>query len=131
MINDKRVNSSNCPKIFNKWDKIYFGDVAPTSEPELKFQKEVRDPIGKELTELGFKTNLHDMSSPWVGMNFLSLDPSTVIVDKRQTNLIKTLEKEKITVIPIQMRHIYTQGGGIHCATLDTVRESKLESYFD
>ena len=131
MINDKRVNSTNCPKIFNKWDKIYFSDVAPTSEPELEFQKEVRDPIGKELNALGFKTNLHDMSSPWVGMNFLSLDPSTVIVDKRQTNLIKTLEKEKITVIPIQMRHIYTQGGGIHCATLDTVRESKLESYFD
>jgi glycine amidinotransferase/scyllo-inosamine-4-phosphate amidinotransferase 1 len=29
------------------------------------------------------------------------------------------------------MRHIYTQGGGIHCATLDTVRDSKLESYFE
>ena len=115
---------------FQQWDKIYFGDVAPTSENELKFQKEVRDPIGKQLFELGFKSNLHDMSSPWVGMNFLSLDPSTVIVDERQKSLLKLLEKLKFTVIPIRMRHIYTQGGGIHCATLDTVRESKLESYF-
>ena len=70
------------------------------------------------------------MSSPWVGMNFLSVDQETIIMDERQTNLIKLLEKQHFTIIPIKMRHIYTQGGGIHCATLDTVRDSKLESYF-
>ena len=64
-------------------------------------------------------------------MNFLSVDPETVIVDERQTNLIKLLESFKFTVVLARMRHIYTQGGGIHCATLDTVRDSKLESYFD
>lgn len=67
------------------------------------------------------------MTSPWVGMNFLSLDSETVVVDERQTKLIQTLKKFKFTVVPIRMRHIYTQGGGIHCATLDTVRDSKLE----
>lgn len=131
LLNSVRVNERNCPKIFDKWDKIFFGDVAPTSEHELKFQKEVRDPLCHELKALGFQTNLHGMSSPWVGMNFLSLDPQTVIVDERQTKLIKLLEQHKFTVAPVRMRHIYTQGGGIHCATLDTVRESKLESYFD
>ena len=131
MLNSTRVNDNNCPKLFDKWDKLYFSDVAPTSESELKFQKEVRDPIGYKLETLGFKTNLHDMSSPWVGMNFLSIDPETVIVDERQTKLIEILEKNKFTVVPIRMRHIYTQGGGIHCATLDTVRDSILESYFD
>ena len=44
---------------------------------------------------------------------------------------LPVLLNNKFTVVPIRMRHIYTQGGGIHCATLDTVRESKLESYFD
>ncbi len=130
MLNSTRVTEKNCPEIFDKWDKIFFEDVAPTSEAELKFQKEFRDPLGYEIEELGFQTNLHDMSSPWVGMNFLSIDPETVVVDKRQTKLIKVLEKYKISVIPIQMRHIYTQGGGIHCATLDTVREGGLEDYF-
>ena len=62
------------------------------------------------------------MSSPWVGLNFLSVDQETVIVDERQKELIKLLESKKYTVVPIRMRHIYTQGGGIHCATLDTVR---------
>lgn len=131
LLNSTRVNEKNCPKIFDKWDKIYFGEVAPTSEPELKFQKEVRDPLGKQLNALGFQSNLHELTSPWVGMNLLSVDPQTVIVDDRQSKLIKVLEQHKFTVAPISMRHMYTQGGGIHCATLDTVRDSKLESYFD
>jgi glycine amidinotransferase/scyllo-inosamine-4-phosphate amidinotransferase 1 len=131
LLNSCRVNEKNCPKIFDKWDKIYFGDVAPTSNEELDFQKNVRDRIANELAELGFETNLKDMASPWVGMNLLSVDPETVIVDSRQANLIRLLEGYKFTVIPVRMRHIYTQGGGLHCATLDTVRDSKLESYFD
>ena len=131
MLNSKRVNEKNCPALFDKWDKIWFEDVAPTSQPELDFQKNVRDKLAKQLEALGFQTNLNDMSSPWVGMNFLSLDQNTVVVDERQTNLIKLFEQRQFTVVPVRMRHIYTQGGGIHCATLDTVRDSKLESYFD
>lgn len=130
MLNSRRVSEKNCPPIFAKWDKIYFEDVAPTSQPELDFQKNVRDRLAKELEALGFQTNLNDMSSPWVGMNFLSIDPQTVVVDERQENLMRELEKHKITPVPVRMRHIYTQGGGIHCATLDTVRDSVLEDYF-
>lgn len=131
VINSIRVNEKNCPKLFDKWDKIWFSDVAPVTEHEMKFQKEVRDPIAQQLKELGFETNLELTASPWVGMNFLSLDTETVLVDGRQTNLIKVLEQYKIKVIPVRMRHIYTQGGGLHCATLDTVRDSKLECYFN
>ncbi|MCE9613244.1 MAG: hypothetical protein K8T26_03155 [Lentisphaerae bacterium] len=130
LLNSARVSEKNCPKLFDQWEKIYFGDVAPTTDQELTFQRDVRDRLSKELAALGFETNLADMASPWVGMNFLSLDPETVIVDERQTNMIKLLESRKFTVVPIRMRHIYTQGGGLHCATLDTVREGKLESYF-
>ena len=130
MLNSTRVNDKNCPRLFDKWEKIWFEDVAPTSQPELDFQKEVRDPLAKQLEAIGFKTNLNDMSSPWVGMNFLSLDPQTVVVDERQTNLMRVLEQRGFTIVPVRMRHIYTQGGGIHCATLDTVRDSKLEDYF-
>lgn len=131
LLNSARATEENCPKLFDKWDKIWFDDVAPTTQAELAFQKEVRDPVAKELEELGFKTNLGEMASPWVSMNVLSLDPETVLVDERQTKLIRTLEKHKFTTIPIRLRHIYTQGGGLHCATLDTVRDSKYESYFD
>ena len=131
LLNSTRVTERTCPPLFDKCEKIYFEDVAPTSDPELDFQRNVRDKLAKQIEALGFQTNLNDMSSPWVGMNLLSLDPQTVIVDERQANLIKLLEARRFTVVPVRMRHIYTQGGGIHCATLDTVRDSKLESYFD
>jgi len=131
LVNSVRVNEKNCPEIFKKWEKIYFEEVAPTSETELKIQKDIRDPIAYKLKELGFSSNIADMASPWVGMNLLSVDQETVLIDKRQEKLISFLEKKKFKVIPVRMRHLYTQGGGIHCATLDTVRDSKLESYFD
>ena len=51
--------------------------------------------VGYELKEMGFQTNLHDMSSPWVGLNFLSISTDTVVVESRQTNLIKMFEKNK------------------------------------
>jgi N-dimethylarginine dimethylaminohydrolase len=131
LLNSIRVNESNCPKIFKKWDKIWFSDVAPTSDAELNYQTNTRTPISKQLNELGFDNNLQDISSPWVGMNLLSLDQNTVVVDERQSKLIKKLEDYKFNVITTKMRHMYTMGGGLHCSTLDTVRESKLENYFD
>ena len=130
MINSVRVNEKNCPKIFEKWKKIYFEDMAPTPDEELDIQKKIRDPIYHKLKDLGFDSNLLDMASPWVGMNFLSLDHETVVVDERQASLIRLLESRKFTVVPVKLRHIYTQGGGIHCATLDTVRDGELEDYF-
>jgi len=93
----------------------------------LKFHQNVRLKIYTKLLKLSFKSNLNIIHSEWVGMNLLSLDPETVVVDKIQTNLIKTLEKRGLTCIPISFRYSYLMGG-IHCCTLDTVRDSRLES---
>jgi len=131
LLNSTRVNEKNCPQLFDEWEKIYFEDVAPVTEHEIKFQREVRDVVRGKIMDLGFLTNLELMASPWVGMNVISLDENTLVCDERQTNLIKVLEKHKFNIVTVCMRHIYTQGGGLHCATLDTVRNSKLESYFD
>jgi len=131
LLNSTRVNPKNCPKIFDKWDKIYFDDVAPFTQNEIDLQKNIRDKIHAELVSLGFETNLQSMGSPWVGMNVLSLDPKTVMIDERQTKLMKVLEGYGITNVPVRLRHPYTHGGGLHCATLDTVRDSKLEDYFN
>ena len=130
LLNTDRVNPSTCPKVFDKWEKIYFGDIVPTPEETINFHEQVRKPISRELASLGIQSGIDSISSPWIGMNVLSLDPDTVVVDKRQTALIQTLEKWKLTVIPISFRHSYFMGG-IHCSTLDTVREGSLESYSD
>lgn len=131
MLNSARVDERRCPPLFAKWEKIYFSDVSPIPDEELTFQSDVRDPLAKQIEALGFQTNLHEMSSPWVGLNILSLDPETILVDRRQHELIRLLERHRFTVVPVRMRHMYTQLGGIHCSTLDTVRDGSLESYCD
>ena len=130
LLNASRVNADNMPEILKKWDKIKFSDIAPTPESTLKFHEEVRKPIHQQLHALGVESNLDAVASPWIGMNVLSVDPQTVIVDKRQTALIKVFEQHKITAVPISFRHSYYMGG-IHCSSLDTVRDSRLESVFE
>jgi N-dimethylarginine dimethylaminohydrolase len=111
LLNSARVTPENCPKLFEKWDKIYFKDVNVNP-----------------VTQSG--PGSISPCSPYIGMNILSIDQNTVIVGKDQTNLIKVLEQHKFTVIPTRMRHAQTLSGGYHCATLDLVRQGNLEDYF-
>jgi N-dimethylarginine dimethylaminohydrolase len=99
LLNGHRVNEDNCPKAFLGWDKIYATDVV----------------------EQGFYE--YPYASKWIALNMLVLDPHTVIVDRHQKHLIDTLEYHKFTVIPLELRHSRTLGGGFHCVTLDTRRK--------
>jgi scyllo-inosamine-4-phosphate amidinotransferase 1 len=98
LLNASRVNSTTCPKVFDGWTKIYVNDMVAQ----------------------GF--HQYPYASKWIGLNMLSIDPHTVIVDKNQIELIAQLEKEKFTVIPLELRHSRTLGGGFHCVTLDLHR---------
>lgn len=98
MLNASRVNEDNCPRAFDFWDKIYVEDVVPQGFYQYPY------------------------ASKWIAMNMLVVDPTTVIIDKHQTNLIKILESYKFTVIPLELRHSRTLGGGFHCVTLDLIR---------
>jgi N-dimethylarginine dimethylaminohydrolase len=100
LLNASRVNESNCPQVFEKWDKIWVDDVVAQG-----FYK-------------------YPYASKWVGMNMLAVDPHTVIMDKNQPELIKKLEQWSFTVIPLELRHSRTLGGGFHCVTLDLVRSN-------
>ena len=63
-------------------------------------------------------------ASKWIGLNMLSIDPKTVIVDAKQEAMIQALEQGMgMTVIPLELRHSRTLGGGFHCVTLDLHRE--------
>ena len=99
VLNASRVNQVNCPKAFDGWEKIWVQDV-----------------VAQDFYQYPY-------ASKWVGMNMLSVDPNTVIIDAAQTQLIKDLERVGITSIPLKLRHSRTLGGSFHCVTLDLVRE--------
>jgi len=105
LLNGLRCTENNYPLIFKNWDKIFFTDIVSTD------------------------TDDNGISSNSIGLNLLSLNENTVIVDKNQKPLIKTLKKYGIDSIPLQLRHARTLGGGFHCVTLDLHREGKLEQY--
>jgi N-dimethylarginine dimethylaminohydrolase len=98
MLNASRIKSNNCPDFFAGWNKIYVEDVVPQSFYNYPY------------------------ASKWIAMNVLSISPDTVIVDKTQINLIKLIESYGITVVPLELRHSRTLGGGFHCVTLDLLR---------
>jgi glycine amidinotransferase/scyllo-inosamine-4-phosphate amidinotransferase 1 len=98
LLNGHRVNDSNCPQAFANWTKLYVDEVV----------------------EQGFYQ--YPYASKWIALNMLVLDPHTVIVDRHQAQLIKLLESHRFTVIPLELRHSRTLGGGFHCVTLDTRR---------
>ena len=96
LLNGTRVNESNCPQAFEHWTKIYVDEVVAQGFYQYPY------------------------ASKWIALNMLVLDPHTVIVDRHQTQLIRTLEQHQFTVIPLELRHSRTLGGGFHCVTLDT-----------
>jgi N-dimethylarginine dimethylaminohydrolase len=100
VLNASRVNEKNCPQAFNGWKKIWVDDCVPQGFYQYPY------------------------ASKWIGMNMLSIDSDTVIVDAAQRQLIRQIEKAGITVIPLTLRHSRTLGGGFHCVTLDTWRQN-------
>lgn len=100
LCNPSRVTEENIPDFLRDWDIVWAPEPYPTQV-------------------------LEDWcpASPWLGMNILSVDEKTVIVEEHQTLLMKVLKKHGVDSIPVKMRHSRTFSGGPHCVTLDLIRE--------
>ncbi|MBV9026635.1 MAG: glycine amidinotransferase [Streptomycetaceae bacterium] len=69
------------------------------------------------------------LTSPYIDLNVLSVDEHTVLANEQCTGLIKALESEGFTVVPVRHRHRRLFGGGFHCFTLDMCRDGGYEDY--
>jgi N-dimethylarginine dimethylaminohydrolase len=99
VLNADRVSNDNVPRCLANWDKIWVHDV-----------------IAQDFYQYPY-------ASKWIAMNMLSIDPSTVIIDAVQKDIIKKIEAKGLTVVPASLRHSRTLGGGFHCTTLDLIRD--------
>jgi|GEM_PF-6736802 len=68
-------------------------------------------------------TQNNGLSSKWIGMNSLSINPSTIVVDSDQTSYIKQLETNGFTVLPHKLTYCDVLEGGHHCTTSDLRRD--------
>lgn len=99
LINAGRVSGDQLPKFLKGYRKLWVNDMV-----EAKFHS-------------------YPYASKWIGMNVLSLDEETVMIDPVQTQLIKQLRNEKFNCIEVPLRQSRTLGGGHHCVTCDLERE--------
>lgn len=70
-----------------------------------------------------------ELSSVWLTMNVLMLDPTRVLVEATQEPLMEMLDAWGFTPVPCPFLGYYVYGGGFHCATLDIRRRGELRSY--
>jgi glycine amidinotransferase len=61
-------------------------------------------------------------ASPWLNINLFSVNPNLVVLEERQHNLRKQLEKHNIDCAMLPGRQQRTLSGGFHCVTLDLLR---------
>ena len=121
LVNAARVNPQNLPSALREKKVIYFDEVAEIPEAERQFHKQ-RKVIAEKINKLGVKSNLDEMSSPWAGLNVLSIKDNLIAVESRQQKLMRELENRGFEVLPVRYRHPYTFLGGLHCTTLDIKR---------
>jgi len=99
LLNASRVSYSSLPLFLRQHRKIWINDI-----------------VSRDFYQFPF-------ASKWIGLNILSIDPETVIVDSIQKKLIERLKDVGFRVIELELRHSRTLGGGFHCVTLDLERE--------
>lgn len=99
IVNASRVKKQDLPNFMQDYKKIWIDDIVPRDFHH--FPK----------------------ASKWIGMNLLSLDPETILVDDIQVKLKEKLEANNLNVISTPMRQSRTLGGGFHCVTCDLERE--------
>lgn len=99
LLNPARVNENNMPEFLKSWDKIW-------SPP---------------MVDIGY--HKIERASVWIGINLLSVDEKTIIVDNSQKEVIKELKKYGIETLDCKIRHSRTLGGSFHCVTTEMLRD--------
>lgn len=110
LCNPSRVNAANLPHLLSSWERVFCPPLVSTDFD-----------IDTEKVLIG---------SSWIEMNLFSVGPNKVVVESRQKDLIRVLERCGLDVLPLSLRHARRLGGGFHCVTSDVRRAGPLESYF-
>lgn len=126
---------------FPGWDVCYLPDRSwDNLMGFLKLKEQVGGkwwvPGEEENTE--FTHFVETWLQNWVGyveetvfdVNVLVLDEHHVCVNNMNPTVVEFLRKHNMEPVHIPWRHRYFWDGGLHCITLDLVREGDQEDYF-
>lgn len=75
------------------------------------------------LLDQGFELIEADPSEPW-GLNLLCLEPGRVLMAGGTPRTAQRLSDRGIDVVTVAYDEIQKNGGGVHCSTMELVRDS-------
>jgi glycine amidinotransferase len=105
-------------------------DVVDHLPPELKKWKAIVAPEPRASNFPEYEDDDLILTSQYIDLNVLSISQDTVMVNDGSPDLARLLEQHGFTTVPVRHRHRRLFGGGLHCFTLDTVREGGANDYF-
>jgi glycine amidinotransferase len=100
------------PEKFRNWQYLYPRDLTENIDV-------------RGMTDIDIRL----ASSRGMDVNVLSIDERTVVVNRRAYGVKDILEKNGFNIIEVQLEHGEIFAGGIHCSTLDLVRDDEYISY--
>ena len=83
-----------------------------------------------EFIDLWFNENVGNCFETNFDVNVLSLDHNTVVSSGKNSEAEAELKRFGIETIVAPVRHRWFWDGGLHCCTVDLVREGECEDYF-
>ena len=111
------------PKELEDWDRI----IVPKLPLPEQFWTGSIQPIRQK--------NVSNWLDSWIGhvdetifdLNVLSISPEVVLTNGYNKEIADQLKKYGVEMVPFNFRHRFFWDGGLHCVTLDLVRDSKKE----
>merc|ERR1711918_16093 len=106
MFNEGRISAAQMD--------AYFGRFGYTAESYIGFSFE-------DMTEIDVGFN--PVSSAWLGINLLQVEPNVVCIETNQTGVKKKMEAHGVEVLTVDMPYTRDFAGAFHCVTCPLVRE--------
>ena len=100
MLNSARVTEDTIPLFMKSWDKLWI--------------------LEEDIIDIPTVTS--PISTKWMALNLLSINPELVVCDPDQYILREKLNSVGIESIGVKLPHAKYLLGGHHCTTLDTIR---------
>ena len=139
IISHRKVN--NYDELYPGWEVIYV-DRPMDEYIDAYWEQKNNIPSVINYWIDGQESNnvLHEFIGKWMqvghvyethfNVNCLSIDESTLVCNYYDKELAQKLKKHNVELVEAPMRHRHFWDCGVHCATVDLIREGECKDYF-
>jgi len=139
LLSHRKIN--NYEETYPGWDVIYVDRPEDEyTEAYWKYRRSLPNVVNYWVKGQEDNEKFHEFIKKWLNtgyvyeslfnVNCLGIDPNTLVANYYDKELATKLKKYGVELVEAPMRHRHFWDCGIHCATVDLVREGSMEDYF-